>query len=110
MCRMLHRRTVLIAVGMLVALGCSSKDRWQRARPAVVKAKGTITHDGQPLADAVINFLPTSGSHAAFARSDAQGRFQLTTFDSNDGAVPGDYKVAVTRIVVEHEPNPKDPE
>ena len=51
-----------------------------------------------------------TGSHSAYGRTDAEGRFTLTTFDHSDGAVPGEYKVAITCIVVEHEPNPKDPE
>lgn len=104
------RGCVVALTAFLVMAGCTGKDRWQAGRPPVVESGGVITHDGQPLGDAVITLLPVAGSHSPYARSDADGRFTLTTFDPNDGAVAGDYKVTVTCIVVEHEPNPKDPE
>src|SRR5436190_4338876 len=84
---------VLVFVALLIALGCAGKDRWQAGRPPVVPASGVVTHDGQPLAGANIVFLPKSGSHTAFATTDEQGKFQLTTFDAGDGAVAGDYDV-----------------
>ncbi len=108
--RRLPPGSLWITAAILVALGCSGKDRWQAGRPPVVESAGMITHDGKPLPDAVITLLPVAGAHSAYARSDAEGKFTLTTFDANDGAVAGDYKVTVTCIVVEHEPNPKDPE
>ena len=98
------------ALATLIALGCSGKDSWQAGRPPVVESAGTITSEGKPLANAVITLFPVAGSHSAYARSDADGKFILTTFDPNDGAVAGDYKATVTAFVVEHEPNPKDPE
>ncbi len=97
-------------LAVMAALGCSGKDRWQKGRPPVVKAAGIITHDGKPLADAVITFHPKNGQHSAFDRSDANGNFELTTFDSSDGAVAGEYDVQVTRLVVENDPDPRDPE
>jgi hypothetical protein len=106
----LHYSSVAIALAAFMTSGCGGQDRWQAGRPTVVESAGAITHGGKPLANAVITLLPVAGSHSAYARSDADGKFTLTTFDANDGAVAGDYKVTVTCIVVENEPNPKDPE
>jgi hypothetical protein len=101
---------ILAFVALLIALGCAGKDRWQAGRPPIVPAAGVVTHDGQPLAGANVVFLPKSGSHTAFARTDEQGKFQLTTFDSGDGAVAGDYDVTVTHLVIENDADPRDPE
>ena len=95
---------------ILIVLGCAAKDRWQAGRPPVHPVSGSVTYDGKPLPQAIITFLPVTGSHTAFGRSDDQGNFRLTTFDDGDGAVAGDYNVTVTRIVVENEPDPRDPE
>jgi len=100
----------LALAAIAFAPGCSGKDRWQQGRPPLVPASGILTHDGQPLAGANIVFHPRSGTHTAFATSDAEGRFQLTTFDPADGAVAGDYDVTVTHLVIENDANPRDPE
>ena len=109
-----ERRTptgpVLVVLALLIALGCASKDRWQEGRPPIVPAKGVVTHDGQPLAGANIVFLPKTGTHTAFSTTDEQGKFQLTTFDADDGAVAGDYDITVTHLVIENDADPRDPE
>jgi len=51
-----------------------------------------------PLGGRVVFASASAGgdaTHAAKGYFGADGKFQLTTFSENDGAVPGDYKVAV---------------
>jgi hypothetical protein len=101
----------LVAVlALLIALGCATKDHWQEGRPPVAPTAGVVTHDGQPLSGANVVFLPKTGTHTAFATTDDEGRFQLTTFDENDGAVAGEYDVTVTHLVIENDADPRDPE
>lgn len=62
---------------------------------------GTITLDGKPLADAEVGFhlqgtAPT-GYYGSGARTDAGGKYELRTGDAL-GAVPGNYKVVVSRL------------
>ena len=55
---------------------------------------------GQPVAEATVIFEPLGSTPAATGTTDAAGRFVLTTFDANDGTVPGEYKVAVRKVQV----------
>ena len=61
-----------------------------------VKVKGTVTLDEKPLPGATITFLPEDKSgKQAIGRSESDGTFYLTTFKTDDGAIPGEYKVIV---------------
>jgi len=47
-----------------------------------------------------VTFKPkAAGVRAAFGRTDASGRFQLTTVLANDGAMVGPYAVLVSKTV-----------
>lgn len=61
---------------------------------------GTINYRGKPVADAQVTFHWTGGEggRSASGKTDAQGKFQLTTNSTNDGAVPGDYAVTVAKF------------
>ena len=78
------------AVALLVCLcfqtvGCGKA---KVSREPVYKISGKILYKGQPVEDADVVF--TNGL----------GEFKLTTFVSNDGAVPGKHVVLVTKIQV----------
>jgi hypothetical protein len=91
-------RPICIAclVGIVVLSGCAKKD----SRPGRVQVCGTVLRRGQPVADATVIFEPLGSTPAATGSTDAQGQFALTTFDTNDGAVPGEYKVAIRKVQV----------
>ena len=61
---------------------------------------GTVTHGGQPLEDARVVFIPDGGSgEGASGRTDASGKYVLTTSSGNDasGTKPGEYRVTVSK-------------
>jgi len=89
-------KLLAIMSGALVA-GCSGS---AVDRPAPVAATGVVTHNGTPVEGALIVFQPAGHNFAATGRTDAKGAFVLTAFEPNDGAVPGEYKVAVTKTEV----------
>ena len=90
------RAAVVFAIALFVAGGCGSKD----ARVPRVPVTGTVLHKGQPVADADVVFDSGGSTPAAAGKTDTTGRFQLTTFDTNDGAVPGEYTVTVRKVQV----------
>jgi len=59
---------------------------------------GVVTYKGLPVPDAQVTFSPQGAGQAAFGRTDAEGKYSLTTFESGDGATVGRYKVAVTKF------------
>ncbi len=84
---------LLLARGMILAMvaGCADGDR-----PELLRVSGTITYRGKPLAGARISFIPAdTSSRPAMAVTDQKGRYQLTTYDSFDGAVAGKHAVAI---------------
>lgn len=83
----------LVAVGAMVGCGGSSADF-----EATAPVSGKITYNGTPVAMAVVTFTPEEqGGNAASGVTDGQGNYVLTTFQAEDGAVPGAYRVTVTK-------------
>ena len=69
-------------------LGCGD------GRPERVPVSGVILIDGKPLTHGFIQVIP-EGQRAAHGDIGEDGKFQLRTFDPNDGCVPGKHKVAI---------------
>ena len=97
--------TILIAVSLI---GCGGSG----AKLSTVKVTGIVTLDGAPVADASLIFVPkTQGQgHSASGRTDADGRYQLTTPDGKAGAgtTPGEYRVAITKTELDSDAPPSD--
>lgn len=68
-------------------------------RVAVYPVKGRITRDGQPLAGAWVVLHPKQNSQGgllpARGSTDANGEFRATTYETEDGAAEGEYRVTV---------------
>lgn len=97
----IHPKTIIIrrsAVGFgfaaLLATGCSGP-----AEVAVYPVVGQVVVNGKPAEGATVVFHPQAAGEVAELRptgkTDADGRFKLTTRESNDGAPAGDYKVTI---------------
>lgn len=87
-----------LAVGSLVVLGCSNSSP-QREGPKTQAVSGTITQAGEPIADATVRFEIVGGSKASTGRTNAKGKFVLSTFSAGDGASVGNYRVTVVKNV-----------
>jgi hypothetical protein len=90
-----------IAVGLLLAAGCSAPDTHPAAdREPVYPVRGFVFVDGRPAAGATIALYPERGFDGpvgvqprAVVRAD--GSFELGTYRTGDGAPAGHYVVTV---------------
>jgi len=81
-------------VALAVLAGCQAGSEL-----GTVPVSGTVTLDGQAVADATIAFKPkASDGRVAVGVTAADGKFTLTTLQSGDGALPGSYAVTITKI------------
>ncbi len=62
-----------------------------------IPISGRVTYQGQPLTVGEVRYLPVDTDQGRMARGKLQsdGRFQLTTLKTGDGALPGKYRVVV---------------
>jgi hypothetical protein len=68
---------------------------------------GHIKYKGKAVAKANVSFTPADGtSRAATGLTDDNGYYKLGTFSSNDGALPGKYRVAVIARGSDRPPKP----
>lgn len=91
--------SVVISLALCVLWGCGGADI-PDDRPDVVPVSGVVLHNGNPVEEAHVTFVSSSDEQAkaAFGRTDGQGRFKLTTFSTNDGAVLGEHVVTVSKF------------
>lgn len=80
---------------MLAALlGCSPADD---GGPTRVPASVAVTYNGSPVEGASITLVPKAEGEAAYGMTDASGVAQLSTRGENDGAIPGEYQVLISK-------------
>ncbi len=88
----------LLAVFTTAAMivGCSGNAN----KVKTVAVSGTVTYKGQPVEGAIVTFNPTDSKNGktAIGKTDATGKYRLMTFQQDDGAVEGSYKVTVSKI------------
>lgn len=88
-----------LCVGSLVAacalVGCG--DDGATDGQAVFPVSGNVKMSGSPLADATVAFVGDGEQPTATATTDADGNYELTTYESGDGAAEGNYKVVISK-------------
>ena len=84
--RVAMRLTALVAIAVLS--GCGD------GRPTRVPVAGQVLIDGKPLTYGYVKFVK-QGSRPAGGYVDEQGRFKLSCYTRDDGAMPGLYQVEV---------------
>lgn len=91
---------VVASIGlMLMFLGCAGGSDADVNREETVPAAGTVTYNGTPVEGAKIALIPeTKGKPGAAATSIEGGKFVLLTYETGDGAAPGDYIATVTKV------------
>jgi hypothetical protein len=85
---------IVVAASLLAVAGCGG------GQIATYPVVGTVLVDGRPAEGAMVIFVPTSTEPEAerkrpFGIANAEGKFGLMTFEQDDGAPAGEYKVLV---------------
>ena len=84
-------------LSVLTAVGCQQQPT--ELRVPVAPVAGAVVFDGQPTPGALVVFHPVQGTQSQTppARGTVRddGTFDLTTYEANDGAPPGEYKVTI---------------
>lgn len=90
-----HARGWLTLVAVLVVSslpGCGGDEDVPETAPA----SGVVLYQGKPVNEADVTFHPQAAEgHPAVGRTDAEGRFVLTTYGAQDGAVLGTHAVTI---------------
>jgi hypothetical protein len=84
---------IVVLLGACLAIGCPKSGP---ARPKTYPVTGKVTLNGEAVEGATVSFQAAKNS--ASGTTDANGIYKLTTFAAGDGAVPGQYKVAITKF------------
>lgn len=84
----------LVAVGLVSLAGCGE------SLPETVEVHGQITYQGEPLETGMVTFEPVKTDtnppiRPAKGFLESDGTYRLSTFRTNDGAMPGEYVVLV---------------
>lgn len=85
--------TAYVSILSFSLLGCGESSG--PGRPKLAPVSGVIKFQGKPVANADVTFAGEGSPRFATARTDAEGKFALTTFDTNDGAVPGKHAITI---------------
>lgn len=85
----------IIPVVVIAVAGCSGSDR-----PTTVPVRGKVTYKGQPVTQGTVTFQPVKAAEGypqrpATGTINSDGTYELATFENGDGAIPGEYQVAV---------------
>lgn len=87
---------VFLIAFFCVMEGCYKSNRLK----GLVPGHGVVIHEEKPLSEAQITFHPKTGTESlrgAYAETDANGRFKLSTLHPQDGIEPGAYVVTVEK-------------
>ena len=81
--------TVLLAISFLPLLGCGGSSD-------VGRVEGVITLDGQPVADASVEFAPEGEGRPSTGMTDSNGHYELAYTATEMGAKVGKHSVVIT--------------
>jgi hypothetical protein len=89
------RPICLLNLGIVVVVSVTACNR--ERLPGLGSVSGTVTMDGQPVADATITFDGAKpGEPVSLGRTDASGKYDLYYSRSHKGATVGEHVVHIT--------------
>ncbi|MDG2126768.1 MAG: hypothetical protein P8K08_02110 [Fuerstiella sp.] len=67
-------------------------------RPETYPVSGTVVYNGDPVEGASVAFWKEGAARAATGVTNAEGKFQLSMYELNDGAIQGSQIVTVSKL------------
>jgi hypothetical protein len=110
----INRIVSLISIASLAIVsiaGCRGKDRL-----AVNPVRGQVVYHGHGVPNATVIFHPLGEAAEQlqkmrpYAYADRDGRFELKTYVTGDGAPPGEYEVGIIAIAGSDRDSPQNPQ
>lgn len=101
-------RYVWLGVSLVVLTACLGMALAPDDRPNRVPVSGQVLLDDKPLTNAMIVLIPREG-RSAVASLDEQGRFTLSCFGGEDGAIPGNYGIEIAMTKAPRKTDPPWP-
>ena len=96
--KVMARNIFIVAILLLpMFAGCGGDGAEGGRVVPVFPVTGKLEYAGSPLSNAVISFAPLDGQPVATGRTNSNGEYALTTYDFEDGAAEGKYKVIVSK-------------
>ncbi len=87
---------VVLAIGLV---GCGGPE--QKSGLPLIPVAGTVTLDGQPLADADLQFIPEGDTkgQGGYGRTGRDGSYTVSTPFGEPGLAAGAYRVVIQKLV-----------
>jgi hypothetical protein len=98
MVRLRAEVAVALGIALLSIVGCG--DSGPKEAP-VAKAKGIVTYQGKPVSGATVTFIKEGANRTGAGVTNSEGRFEISTYANNDGAIIGDHVVTVIKKTAE---------
>jgi hypothetical protein len=100
------RKVMIMFLAVLPIAGCGSDEG-----PSRVSVTGTITHSGKPLEGANVSFVPLDpkAETPGMATTATDGSYALV-FGDRSGVAPGNYRVVVSKQMVDEKAVAKLPD
>lgn len=82
---------VLFIATFLLCTGCGGSPDLL----ATTKVNGSVSYQGAAIESGTIMFFPVAGGKHAIGMISKEGTFTLSTYETGDGAIPGQHKVVI---------------
>lgn len=87
------KRLLFTILGVCL-VGCGSSSGFPKTYPVT----GKVTFNGKAIEGAMVTFKMENGKENAIGTTDSKGEFTLSMFQPGDGAVPGVYRITVSKL------------
>ncbi|MDD3468541.1 MAG: hypothetical protein PHE53_01010 [Thermoguttaceae bacterium] len=96
----------IMVLGLLLIVGCGGKPT-PEGFPDLVPCQVEVIQDGKPLAEATVGFVSDQLQWAVGGVTNEQGVAQMYTHGDFEGSPEGDFRVTITKTVIEGAPTPE---